>query len=149
MRRTCPVCGKLFFCDYPNLWVYKRYGEFICSYGCLRQFDREEASKMYSKTRKDGTPARKPGPKKPEGNMTVVATKVSPEVHNTYKAIINPLEVYSVKSRVLKANYRHDDGNMIFEGPALSMSTILMTGKEWIQFADEIRTAVEQLGVEI
>ena len=148
MKRTCPVCGKAFWCDFPDLWVFKRNGQFICSYGCTRSYDRKEASEMYNKTKKDGSPARKPGPKKPEGNMTVVATKEPPEVQNTCKAIINPLEVYSVKSRVVKANYRYDDGNLILEGPAFSFNMLLMTGKEWVQFADEIRTAIEQLGVE-
>lgn len=152
MKRTCPVCGKAFWCDYPDLWVFKRNGQFICSYSCTRAYDRKEASEMYSKTKKDGSPARKPGPKKAEGNMTVVATKIPPEAHEEenkpIKAIMNPLEVYSVKSRVVKANYRYDDGNLILEGPAFSFNMLLMTGKEWVQFADEIRTAIEQLGVE-
>ena len=66
MRPTCPVCGKLFWCDYPNLWRYKREKLFICSWSCLRKYDeRREAKNMaYSKIRKDGTPAKKPGGKK-------------------------------------------------------------------------------------
>ena len=82
----------------------------------------------------------------PEPGKVEVVEK--PE-RSPFKAIINPLEVYSVKSRVMKANYRYDDGNLILEGPALTMSTILMTGKEWLQFADEIKTAIDQLGVEL
>lgn len=38
-RPQCPVCRKLFWCDYPNQWVYKRDGVFVCSWGCLRKFD--------------------------------------------------------------------------------------------------------------
>jgi len=157
--------------------------------------------KKLMKYKKDGTPAKKPGRKpqkqieipagefkpavdlsapakkveKPEGNMTVIATKEPPKVptvkldgalrietpeagkvevvekpeRSSFKAIINPLEVYSVKSRVVKANYRYDDGNLILEGPAFSFNMLLMTGKEWLQFADEIKTAIDQLGVEL
>ena len=83
MTTKCPVCGKKFTILYPNLWAYKRYGQFICSWGCIRQHDRKEAEEMYTKKKKDGTPAKKPGPKKietPEGNMTVIATKEPPKV---------------------------------------------------------------------
>ena len=66
MRPKCPVCGKLFWCDYPNLWRYKREKTYLCSWGCLRKYDeRKEAKDMaYSKIKKDGTPAKKPTGKK-------------------------------------------------------------------------------------
>ena len=32
MRPKCPVCGKLFWCDWPNLWRYKRDGAYLCSW---------------------------------------------------------------------------------------------------------------------
>ena len=66
MRPKCHVCGKLFWCDYPNLWRYKREKTYLCSWSCLRKYDeRKEAKNMaYSKIRKDGTPAKKPGGKK-------------------------------------------------------------------------------------
>ena len=82
----------------------------------------------------------------PEAGKVEVVEK--PE-RSPFKAIINPLEVYSVKSRVVKANYRYDDGDLILEGPAFSFSMLLMTGKEWLQFAEEIKTAIDQLGVKL
>ena len=59
MRPKCPVCGKLFWCDYPNLWRYKRDKKYICSWSCLRKYDGKEAGDMaYRKIKKDGTPAK-------------------------------------------------------------------------------------------
>lgn len=40
MKAICPVCGDSFWCDYPNQWVYKRRNQFICSWACLRMYDR-------------------------------------------------------------------------------------------------------------
>ena len=64
MKQTCPVCGKEFWCDYPNQWIYKRKGSFICSWSCIREYDRKEAEKMEQEKQR-----KKPGrkPMKPEG----------------------------------------------------------------------------------
>ena len=45
MRPKCPVCGKLFWCDYPNQWRYKREKTFLCSWGCLRKYDNGKEAK--------------------------------------------------------------------------------------------------------
>lgn len=44
MKNKCPVCGKKFFVLYPHLWTYKRDGKYICSYGCMRTYDKGEIS---------------------------------------------------------------------------------------------------------
>lgn len=49
MRQTCPVCGKAFWCDYPTQWAYKREKLYICSWGCIREYDRKEAEKVKGK----------------------------------------------------------------------------------------------------
>ena len=49
----CPVCGKRFDVLWPNQWAYKRGNKFICSWGCIRKYDRKEANGMYTKTKKD------------------------------------------------------------------------------------------------
>ena len=83
MRPECPVCGKKFWCDYPNQWVYKRGNQFICSWSCLRKYDEKEAGKMaYSKIRKDGTPAKVPGKKKEEPKVELV---YDPEIAEEYR----------------------------------------------------------------
>lgn len=64
MKEKCPVCGKGFWCDYPHLWAYKREKLFLCSWKCIREYDRKEAEEMaYRKIRKDGTPAKPTGKK--------------------------------------------------------------------------------------
>ena len=49
MRRKCPVCGKRFWCDWPGLWAYKRDKLFLCSWSCIREYDRKEAEMMERK----------------------------------------------------------------------------------------------------
>lgn len=79
MMSTCPVCGKLTCIHWPEHWVYKRGQTYYCSAMCmdvdivrdvniLKQVredrrKRKEAKKMYNKLKKDGTPAKKSGPK--------------------------------------------------------------------------------------
>lgn len=41
-RPLCPICGRLFWCDYPHQWVFKRDKVFLCSYGCMREYDRRK-----------------------------------------------------------------------------------------------------------
>ena len=63
----CNQCGKEFDVLYPDLWRYKRGTQFrtkwFCSWHCLRADERGEESYM-TRMKKDGTPAKKPGPKK-------------------------------------------------------------------------------------
>ena len=45
--KTCPACGKKFVVMWPQLWAYKRNGSmYLCSWGCLRKFDKEEMENM-------------------------------------------------------------------------------------------------------
>lgn len=38
----CPVCGKRFPVLYQTIWTYKRGGNYLCSYDCMRRYDRGE-----------------------------------------------------------------------------------------------------------
>lgn len=43
----CPVCKKEFDVLWPSQWAYKREEKFICSWGCIRKYDkRKEADRM-------------------------------------------------------------------------------------------------------
>lgn len=46
MIMRCPVCRKKFDVLYTNLWRYKRDKRFLCSWGCLRKYDRKEDHDM-------------------------------------------------------------------------------------------------------
>lgn len=41
-NRSCEVCGKLicFLCSDPNVWVYKIYSKFFCSWKCYREYQK-------------------------------------------------------------------------------------------------------------
>lgn len=43
---NCPVCGKKFFVQFTDLWAYRRghgkkNSKYICSWSCLRQYDKD------------------------------------------------------------------------------------------------------------
>ena len=46
MIQNCPVCGKGFEILWPHLWAYKRSGQFLCSWGCLRESERKGVGKV-------------------------------------------------------------------------------------------------------
>ena len=50
MITRCPVCGKKFDVLWPELWRYKREKRFLCSWSCLRKYDRKEAEDMKTLT---------------------------------------------------------------------------------------------------
>lgn len=54
MITKCPVCKKKFDVLWPHLWRYKRDGTYICSWGCLRQYDeKKEARTMRNMTNEE------------------------------------------------------------------------------------------------
>ena len=60
----CKICGKEFDVLYPTLWRYKRGAPehveaWMCSWSCLREYDRRKEAKTMGRPRKDGTPAKK------------------------------------------------------------------------------------------
>ena len=59
----CSQCGKDFPMLYPDLWRYKRWNKWFCSWHCLRADEKGEET-MATRLKKDGTPWGKPGPKK-------------------------------------------------------------------------------------
>ena len=173
MRPKCPVCGKLFWCDYPNLWRYKREKTYLCSWGCLRKYDESKGAKnmAYCKIKKDGTPAKKPsGKKKEEQKVDLV---YDPSIEEEYRReqeqkkaneearkeatertcrILgqDPLEVASLKSRVLKDGYyrkNRDGTGMYLEGGSMEKEVLGLGAGSWIRFSAEILLAMEQLGV--
>ena len=69
----CHQCGKEFDVLYPDLWAYKRWNKWFCSWHCLRADEKGEESTM-ARLKKDGTPAKRPGPRK----RTVETPEVGP-----------------------------------------------------------------------
>ena len=42
MIKNCPVCGKAFDVLYPDIWRYVRNGRYLCSWKCIRLYDKEK-----------------------------------------------------------------------------------------------------------
>ena len=164
MISECPVCGKEFDILYPHLWKYARGTKFLCSWGCLRKFDERVAEKILMRTKKDGTPAKKPGPKKKietQEGITIHAKDVGadicveiPEVKPA--AAVKPekprrkqLEV-ALLSDVLESwdlQYRKFGGKMVAFAEGVDQPLELSL-EEWIRMSHEILDALDQLGVE-
>ena len=52
--RKCPICGKMFWCDNLDMWVYKKgyrnrmtgkislaHSLLFCSYHCMREYEKQ------------------------------------------------------------------------------------------------------------
>ena len=171
MKRTCPVCGKEFWCDWPTLWRFKDGGKYICSWGCLRKQRGKEADEemSYTKTKKDGTPAKKAGPKpKPAPEVELVYDEsIKEEYERDLKAReergraiaegldradrarqemidgIQPLQVAAVYSRTIDgARFKKTDGGMMLVSRDYFIE---LTAYEWFKLTEEILVAIRQL----
>ena len=102
-----------------------------------------------ARMKKDGTPAKKPGPKPkietPEANLVISREKI--EIPT--KAIVNPLDIVAVKSRQFNGLvYRKEKEYMKIDfGDPISFEC--MRRQDWNAFCNEVMTALDQLGVEL
>ena len=68
MTLYCDFCGRRWFNHWPEYWPYRYKDEIYCSENCricsatLIKLGKEE-KKLMARIKKDGTPAKKPGPK--------------------------------------------------------------------------------------
>ena len=78
MMNVCPICGRYHCIHWPEHWVYRRGTVYYCSEMCMdvsivrdtKQMNLAKAKRkaiQMEKLKKDGTPAKKPGPKKKDG----------------------------------------------------------------------------------
>ena len=171
MIHKCTVCKKQFDVLYPDLWRYKRWNRFMCSWKCLRAYDNKEkgAKDVYTKTKKDGTPAKKAGPKKkPEPEVELVYDEsIKEEYERDMKAReergraiaegldradrarqemidgIQQLAVAAVYSRTIDgAQFKKIDGGMEMVSAEWR---IRLTAYEWFKLTEEILVAIRQL----
>ena len=171
MMNVCPICGRYHCIHWPEHWVYRRGETYYCSAMCmdvdivrdmniLKQVredrrKRKEAKKMYNKLKKDGTPAKKSGPKKkaevPEpisgGKLEKAEIPEEEPERSSFNAIINPLPVIALQSRVIETGTYRKLGKMVLDiGGADYLS---MTAEGWRELSKEILTALDQLGVKL
>ena len=148
MVNICPECGEKFIVLYPQLWVYKRE-MLLCSWHCLRKHDKEKEN---MRMKKDGTPAKRPGPNKKENVISAVdiieaigaETQEEPEKNE-------PLEVLAVKSKAISGVvYRREKEYMAIEYSSIVANPLAfehMRRQDWVAFCKEVMIALDQLGV--
>lgn len=167
MVTRCSECGKHFDILYPDLWAYKTGSKIFCSWHCLRADERKEEDEM-ARLKKDGTPAKKPGPKKTmrieaKPVTTVSAAEIQEnlnlqggvnyqlKVDEDRKPEIAPgfeLEVTAVRHKNYGEFYRDHDHNCIDwrtpGGDEMSLSV-----DAWKKLIRDLPEIIKQLGVEV
>ena len=154
----CSQCGKDFSMLYPHLWRYKTGNKLFCSWHCLRADERKEEDEM-ARLKKDGTPAKKPGPRKSiaEAEQEVAALMLQGGVN--YQLMVDDartpevapefeLEVTAVRHKNYGEFYRDHDHNCIDwrtpGGDEMSLSV-----DAWKKLIRDLPEIIRQLGVEV
>jgi hypothetical protein len=55
--KNCPICGKAFDVLWPELWRYVRKNRYLCSWKCIRLYDKEK--KEEEQMKKDNEPIKR------------------------------------------------------------------------------------------
>lgn len=154
----CEQCGKDFEILFPDLWRYKKGKRLFCSWHCLRADERKEEDEM-ARLKKDGTPAKKPGPRKSiaEAEQEVAALMLHGGVN--YQLMVDEaktpdvapefeLEVTAVRHKNYGEFYRDHDHNCIDwrtpGGDEMSLSV-----DAWKKLIRDLPEIIRQLGVEV
>lgn len=156
----CTQCGKNFDILFPDLWRYKKGKRLFCSWHCLRADERKEDNKM-ARLKKDGTPAKKPGPKMkidakpaleiPEKLVLPAGANYQLMVDEAKIPKIAPefeLEITAVRHKNYGEFYRDHDHNCIDwrtpGGDEMSLSV-----DAWKKLIRDLPEIIKQLGVEV
>ena len=79
----CDFCGRRWFTHWPELWPYRYHEEIYCSENCricsstLIKLGKGEI-KLMARMKKDGSPAKKPGPKAKKPTVTLIEESGAP-----------------------------------------------------------------------
>ena len=163
MITNCPVCGKAFDVLWPQLWRYKRGQLYLCSWKHLRLFDEKGSEAMYTKVKKDGTPAKKCGPKakriedcEPISGIgitmgDIVADRAKMEIPEAPRKICYPAKCGGFLTDVIRspetgARYEYSEGHLFVK---IGTEEVVLEPSAWRKLIDEIPKAAEVLGVEL
>ena len=149
MITKCRICGKEFEVLYPELWRYVRAKRYLCSWKCLRLYDQKGSKDMYTKVKKDGTPAKKPGPAPKmitdpdvEAKLPDVDLTTKPEdfgKRTTVTAIrVDGLGEFYYDQKYKSIDWRTEGGDEVSMGPAW-----------WMQLVEDLPKILEKLGVPV
>lgn len=158
MVAHCSQCGKDFEILYPDLWRYKTGNKLFCSWHCLRADERKEDNEM-ARLKKDGTPAKKPGPRKSIAEAEQEVADLMLQGGVNYQLIVDEtkipkispefeLEVTAVRHKNYGEFYRDHDHNCIDwrtpGGDEMSLSV-----DAWKKLIRDLPEIIRQLGVEV
>ena len=177
----CPFCGARRFTCWPEFWPWQYQGDLFCSENCwicdATKKQRERNGYKMARMKKDGTPAKRPGPKakKPTIKLDGELRIETPEAHNVdivetpEQAVIknkvvdimeelkirNPLQYEEFTVREVEGlfgRYRRSDIGQVtyidFEPPEC-VDVISNTLTQWSSFMKELKRAAQVLGVEL
>lgn len=181
MMFYCPFCGARRFTCWPEFWPWQYQGDLFCSENCwicdATKKQRERNGYKMARMKKDGTPAKRPGPKakKPTIKLDGQLRIETPEAHNVdivetpEQAVIknkvvdimeelkirNPLQYEEFTVREVEGlfgRYRRSDIGQVtyidFEPPEC-VDVISNTLTQWSSFMKELKRAAQVLGVEL
>ena len=77
MVTNCPVCGKAFYVQWPQLWRYKENGIHICTWKCLRKIRKEKEEQMAEELKNIEEPTPKKRGRKPKAKEDLAVVKLS------------------------------------------------------------------------
>ena len=189
MMNDCPICGKNHVITWPEFWPYRHSEIFFCSDQCLDVYNvrvlhktngwipekqKGNTKKMgYAKVKKDGSPAKKSGPKpkklETQADKVTKAALEHPErpiVQIDGQAIVEkmmeqtpkitkPLAYSGFTVRAIEGKYGRFscykiDNIMYFNYESLDRrEEIDMPIYKWKAFLEEIQEAAAVLGVEL
>ena len=120
MMSTCPVCGRKHLIHWPEFWPYRRSAKLFCSEDCLIVHVTQENFSKYkgvrkkmARMKKDGTPAKKPGPRK-----KIEVPEKMPEVKLTGPIRIKTPDAKTVEIETPEASTLSDALNGIADAAA-------------------------------
>lgn len=146
MVYKCATCGKEFDAMWPDLWTYRRGGTFLCSWNCLRKYDEEKGSEDMARMKKDGTEAKKPGPKPNEEPVLSVAPAPEPVTEIWTLGAEGYVSTAIKKDGVGEFYYDRKHGTIDWENEYGEEISLLPA--DWMRLAEEIPKVMKILGAD-
>ena len=165
MMFYCPFCGARRFTCWPEFWPWQYQGDLFCSENCwicdATKKQRERNGYKMARMKKDGTPAKRPGPKakKPTIKLDGELRIETPEAHNvdiveTPEApkraplVYDGYTVCCIESKTFGRFYWDRDHNHL-DWTTAEGEEVSFTPTGWKMFLEELPKVAAILGVEL
>lgn len=181
MMFFCPFCGARRFTCWPEFWPWQYQGDLFCSENCwicdATKKQRERNGYKMARMKKDGTPAKRPGPKakKPTIKLDGELRIETPEAHNvdiveTPEEPKQVIELHGIDTDIVAMNKQcnfndrctvsairvKDLGEFYYDKKFTSIDWRTPAGDEvslgpawWVQLAEDLPFILKKLGVNV